>query len=104
MTDLPADTIIERLANLPPNTIVLYLFLFRDSVGNEFLPVDFLGRMAQVANAPIFGLWENLFGHGIVGGHLMSFRVQGKKAAELGQLVLMGEKPENIPVVYCLLA
>ncbi len=100
LTDLPADTILEKLAHLPPNTIVLYLFLFRDSVGNEFLPVDFLGRMAQVANAPIYGLWENLLGHGIVGGHLMSFRAQGKKAAELGWRVLRGEKPENIPIVY----
>jgi PAS domain-containing protein len=30
----------------------------------------------------------------------MSFRAQGQKAAELGRRVLMGEKPENIPVVY----
>jgi formate hydrogenlyase transcriptional activator len=30
----------------------------------------------------------------------MSFRSQGKRAAELGQRVLMGEKPENIPIVY----
>lgn len=100
LTDLSAETILARLANLPPNTIVLYLFLFRDSVGNEFLPVDFLGRMAQVANAPVYGLWENLLGHGIVGGHLMSFRAQGKKAAELGWRVLKGAKPENIPIVY----
>ena len=62
--------------------------------------MDFLGRMAQVANAPVYGLWENLLGHGIVGGHLMSFRAQGQKAAELGRRVLLGEKPENIPVVY----
>ena len=80
MTDLPAETILERVTNLPPNTIVLYLFLFRDSVGNEFLPVDFLSRMAQVANAPVYGLWENLLGHGIVGGHLMSFRTQEQES------------------------
>jgi formate hydrogenlyase transcriptional activator len=100
LTDLPADMILERLANLPPSTIILYLFLFRDSVGNEFLPLDFLVRMAQVANAPVYGLWENLLGSGIVGGHLMSFRAQGRKAAELGRRVLMGEKPETIPIVY----
>jgi GAF domain-containing protein/ABC-type uncharacterized transport system substrate-binding protein len=100
LTDLPADKILERLAHLPSSTIILYLFLFRDSVGNEFLPLHFLARMSQVANAPIFGLWENLLGSGIVGGHLMSFRAQGKKAAELGRRVLMGEKPDDIPIVY----
>lgn len=100
LTDLPADTILQRLANLPLQTIVLYLYLFRDSLGNEFLPQEFLGRVAQVANAPVYGLWENLLGQGIVGGHLMSFRAQGQKAGELGRRVLMGEKPENIPIVY----
>jgi formate hydrogenlyase transcriptional activator len=100
LTDLPADTILERLAKLPPHTIVLYLYLFRDSLGNEFLPQEFLGRVAQAASAPIYGLWENLMGHGIVGGHLMSFRAQGQKAGELGRRVLRGEKPENIPIAY----
>jgi ABC-type uncharacterized transport system substrate-binding protein len=100
LTELPAETILDRLSNLPSHTIVLYLCLFRDSVGNEFLPLNFLGHMAQAANGPIYGLWENLLGSGMVGGHLMSFRAQGQKAAELGRRVLMGEKPENIPVVY----
>ena len=48
----------------------------------------------------VYGLWENLLGHGIVGGHLISFRTQGRIAGELGRRVLMGEKPENIPIVY----
>jgi len=100
LTDLPADTLLEKLAHLPSQTIVLYLYFLRDSLGNEFLPREFLMRVAKAANAPVYGLWENLLGHGIVGGHLISFRTQGRIAGELGRRVLMGEKPENIPIVY----
>jgi two-component system sensor kinase FixL len=56
--------------------------------------------VAQAASAPVYGLWETLLGHGIVGGHLMSFKEEGRLAGELGRRVLNGEKPENIPIVY----
>lgn len=99
LTDLPLTEILQRVAKLPPHTIILYLCMFRDSAGNDFLPQNALALVAQAANAPIYGLWETLLGHGIVGGHLMSFEAQGIMAGKLGRRVLNGEKPENIPIV-----
>ena len=100
LIDLPMDQILNKVANLPPNTIVLFLMLFRDSSGNNFVPRDALTLVAQAANAPVYGLFEALLGHGIVGGHLVSHKAQGSMAGELGRRVLNGEKPENIPIVY----
>ena len=100
LTDLPMDQILAKVANLPPNTIVLYLSLFRDSSGNDFVPRNALELVSKAANVPVYGLWETLLGHGIVGGHLMSLKAQGSMAGELGRRVLNGEKPENIPIVY----
>jgi ABC-type uncharacterized transport system substrate-binding protein len=100
LTDLPLDQILTKVANLPPRTIVIYLCIYRDSGGNDFVPLDALARVSRAANAPVYGLWEALLGQGIVGGHLMSHKAQGRMAGELGLRVLNGEKPENIPIVY----
>ena len=80
--------------------MVIYLSLFRDSAGNDYLPREALARVTQAANAPVYALWENLLGLGIVGGHLMSFGAQGRTAGEIGRRVLNGEKPGEIPIVY----
>jgi PAS domain S-box-containing protein len=100
LTDLPMAEVLHRVSSLPPQTVVIYLTMLRDSTGQGFVPREALERVAQGANAPVYGLWENLLGHGIVGGHLMSFTEQGRLAGDIGRRVLNGEKPENIPIVY----
>jgi ABC-type uncharacterized transport system substrate-binding protein len=100
LTDLSLAEVFQRVSSLPPQTIIIYLSMFRDSTGQGFVPQKVLERVAQAANAPVYGLWENLLGHGIVGGHLMSFTEQGRLAGDMGRRVLNGEKPENIPIVY----
>jgi hypothetical protein len=99
LTDLPAAEIFKRLGNLPPRAIVLFLTLLRDSEGREFVPRDAAALVSQTAKAPVYGLWETLLGYGIVGGHLMSFRAQGRMAGEMGRRVLKGENPDDIPIV-----
>jgi hypothetical protein len=74
--------------------------MYRDSTGHVFVPRDALLDVARAANAPVYGLWENMLGQGMVGGHLMSFKAQGRMAGELGRRVLNGEKPGEIPIVY----
>jgi PAS domain S-box-containing protein len=100
LTDLPLAEVLQRLSSLPSQTLVIYLSILRDSTGQAFVPWEVPGRVAQAANAPVYGLWENLLGQGIVGGHLMSFKEQGRLAGEMGRRVLNGEKPEDIPVVW----
>jgi PAS domain S-box-containing protein len=100
LTDLSMAEILQRVSSLPPQTIIIYLSMFRDSTGYGFVPQEALERVAQAANAPVYALWENLLGHGIVGGQLMNFKAQGRVAGELGGRVLNGERPENIPMVY----
>ena len=100
LTDLPMADILQRLSSLPLQTLVIYLSMFRDSTGHDFTPFEALQSVAQAGKAPVYGLWETLLGYGIVGGHLMSFREQGRLAGEMGRRILNGEKTENIPIVY----
>jgi hypothetical protein len=100
LTDLPLPEILKQLEDLPPQTLIIFVQMFGDSTGHAFVPREALERVVQAAKAPVYGLWENLLGHGIVGGHLMSFKEQGRLAGEIGRRVLNGERPENIPIVW----
>jgi PAS domain S-box-containing protein len=99
LTDLSIAEILQRVSSLPPQTVVIYLCMLRDSTGHDFVPQEALERVAQAANATVYGLWENLLGHGIVGGHLMSFTEEGRLAGDIGRRVLDGERPQNIPII-----
>jgi hypothetical protein len=100
LTDLPMAEVLQRVSSLPLQTLVIYLSMFRDSTGYDYIPREALERVAQAAKAPVYALWETLLGHGIVGGHLMSFKEQGRVVGEMGRRILNGEKMEDIPIVY----
>ena len=99
LTDLSIEKIQERVAHLPPHTIILFATLARDGKGREFPSRDAVNLLAVAANAPIFGFWDTLLGEGIVGGSLISFQEQGRLAGELAARILNGEKAENLPPV-----
>lgn len=99
LSDLSLAALQERLAQLPPHTIVYYLTILRDGSGQEFVPRDVLKLLAKTANAPVYGLYDTLLGEGIVGGPLVNMQEQGRLAGELTARILNGEKPGQIPPV-----
>jgi len=100
LTDLEMPSLLERLKRLPRNTIILYTNITEDSAGTNFVPAtQSLPIVAAAANAPVFSMYDSLFGHGTVGGYLESYSTQGRVAGEMAVRILKGEKPENIPIV-----
>ena len=70
----------------------------RDRDGRESISSqDIVERISQAAPVPVFGLYDALLGHGIVGGCLAPVEEQGKRAGEIAVRVLRGESPANIP-------
>ena len=53
-------------------------------------------KLHEVANAPIFGLWVNQLGQGIVGGRLVDLEEYSRKAATAAARILHGESPGSI--------
>ncbi|MEJ2176129.1 MAG: ABC transporter substrate binding protein [bacterium] len=92
-----ADTLAAVRA-LPPDAVVLYVMMFRDGAGVPLVPRDVLERMAEVSNAPVFGVFETYLGHGIAAGSIASYMSQGRRAGELVARVLNGESPAAIGV------
>ena len=99
MADLEMNQLLERVRQLPEQTIVLYISYFRDAVGHKFINATrALPMIADAANAPLFGMSDTYLGHGIVGGDLMRFQEQGKVTARIVSELLEGKRAQDIPI------
>ena len=87
----------KRLATLPEHSVVYYLLVTEDGAGDKFHPLEFVNRVATVANRPTYSWVDSAMDHGIVGGDLY---VQVEAIRRIGQLalrVLHGERADSIP-------
>jgi PAS domain S-box-containing protein len=97
--DISLEEARSRLAKLPRDTIVLFTSMDRDGAGQPYITRDVVPVLSAASSAPIYGLSDGLIGFGIVGGAVVNFEDQGKQVAELGQRILQGEKPSDIPPI-----
>ncbi|MGO9017275.1 MAG: PAS domain S-box protein [Syntrophobacteraceae bacterium] len=87
---LSVEETLVRVANLPPQSIVIYWNVIMDKTGRTFTPTD-VGRMvAMTANAPVFCLYDTLLGLGMVGGSLQSYELGGTRTGNLALDILSG--------------
>ena len=98
---LPLAELTEAVNELPDDTVILYLSQLQDRTGSKtYVPVNTLRDLSTVTNAPIYGLWDTLLGHGVIGGRLMMVEEDGVRAGHMALRILRGEKPAGVPVVY----
>jgi signal transduction histidine kinase len=90
------ETLLERVAHLPPETIVIFVTVSGDNTGRSFMPAEVVEGLAKVATAPIYGPSETYLGRGIVGGYMDSFAVMGSGAADMALEILAGKDPNAI--------
>ena len=95
---LPMKDLLERVADLPPDSILYPLMLTQDRSGQRYLPFDQIERIAAAANVPVYAWGSPEMGRGVVGGSMYSPEHLAGPLAEVVIRVLGGEKPENIPV------
>jgi PAS domain S-box-containing protein len=90
---------LEKVAQLPPHTVVLFQLRPDDFTQPAVDPIDVLAAVAQLR--PTYSAWQGLaLGRGGVGG---AYRDLPKDAVLNGGIVarvLSGERPENIPIVH----
>jgi len=96
---MPLDELTEALHRLPRDSVILYLMVLEDRTGKSYVPASVTEALSSAANAPIYGLWDTLIGHGVVGGRMVRFETDGFLAAGMALRVLHGEAPSTVPVV-----
>src|SRR5439155_18697169 len=93
------DQILEKVAELPPNTVALFQLRPDDSTRPEHDPIDVLTAVAQ--RVPTYSAWPGLaLNHGGVGGAYRDLPKEAVLNGEIVARVLSGERPENIPIVH----
>lgn len=96
---LPLPQLMEKIPNVAPRTVVLMLPYDKDALGNDYTTREVVEKITSVCPAPVFGLYDTLLGHGIIGGSLIPIETQGRLAGQLAARVLQGEPPADIPLV-----
>jgi hypothetical protein len=96
LSGLPLGRLLEEVAHLPRDTIVLFLTVMRDGTGELFTPRDVAEKVATDSGAPTYSVFPSYFGRGIVGGYMNSFEAFGEQTAAIALRLLSGERPEHM--------
>jgi PAS domain S-box-containing protein len=100
LTDLPMSVLLERLRNLPANTIIYLTTIMQGSAGaNLIQATQAVPNIISATNAPVFVSSDIGVEAGAIGGDIESFASQGRIAAGMAVRILKGERPGDIPMV-----
>ncbi len=84
---------------LPPQTAILLARMYRDAVGEAFIPPQAAQLIAESANAPLYVLGAASVGGGAVGGSVTEASTHGKQVGELASRILYGSSSSRVPLV-----
>ncbi|MFO1306033.1 MAG: sensor histidine kinase [Burkholderiales bacterium] len=93
MNDLSLRQMQERVAQLPPRSAIFYGLMIVDAAGVPHERQDALAALYATANAPIFGIYEEEIGKGVVGGPYGSQKVTGAHMASAALVALNPASP-----------
>lgn len=98
--NLSFDEILYNVQDLDSNSIV-FMTTYSSDINNTVYDIDYvINEVCSLSNIPVYGLYDYALGHGIIGGKMLSGRLQGEKAAQIAIRILSGEKPSDIPILY----
>ena len=98
LNELSLAQMRERVASLPPHSAVLFGLLIVDAAGVPHERQDALVTLRAATSAPIFSIYENEIGHGVVGGPYSSQRKNGERIALATLVALDSTAPARTQV------
>ena len=96
--DLTLHEILQRCANLPPGSAIVYLNLMTDAEGGTYADERVLADLHATASAPLFGKHTVMLGHGVVGGRLVAIEDLARITADAAFRLLDGAPPGSLGV------
>jgi signal transduction histidine kinase len=99
LSGLTVADLEARLSHLPEHSAAYYVIVSSDPADVRPHPLNYIDRLAAVANAPTYSWVDSALGHGIVGGSLYSQRAAIERVGQLALRVLGGEAADSIPAI-----
>lgn len=91
----PMAELESRIAQLPPHTVVIYIAIYRDAAGNNFIPMLAFERLARRSNAPLFAVLSHWVGRGAVGDGRIDISSIGTQVGEMTVRILRANRPRR---------
>jgi len=89
-----------RLRTLPRHSAVFVVLVTQDGAGQNVQQIDYLSRIASIANAPTYSWVNAAVDAGLVGGSRRDQLAETKAIATLALRVLQGARADDIPVSW----
>ncbi len=93
------DKTLTQVGALGPESIILLLSFFKDGDGRTYSLEDAIGRIMEVAKAPVFTANDTRIKYGVLGGKVLTGFDQGRIAGEIMRKVLSGVPSDSIGIV-----
>jgi PAS domain S-box-containing protein len=95
---LSVEEVETKLKSLPPQSAVLFLSISTDGVGRRLLRTQYLGRVVEIAAAPVYSMSVPYLDTGTVGGVLVDQEAMARDTAEIIRSLLHGADVSHTPV------
>ncbi len=99
LSGLAMEELLQKISRLPKNSIVIYVSLLKDAKGVSYYGTESLKLLSEASSSPIYGDWDTLVGHGIVGGYVIDSKHNSSTLGQIALRILQGEDPDTIPIV-----
>jgi Signal transduction histidine kinase len=91
------DELFEIVEGLTNRTIILHANMTKVREGIAFRDHELVEMMAARTQAPIYGLYDESIGYGLVGGKVLNSEDHGIQIGNIAVRVLNGANPNDIP-------
>jgi signal transduction histidine kinase len=99
LTDLPLNELINRVKELPRDSLILYVWQrFGLEPEKTLQTFDVLEKIRQSTSIPIYGMGSRNVGYGLVGGYVQDSERNGLEIAEIVRRIFNNTRPQDIPV------
>lgn len=98
LVDFTLEELIAKVRAASGDSIFFFIPFYKDVGEGVYSAQDLLEVVWRETGVPLYGAWEFLLGHGLVGGKMVSGFAHGRTAAEMGLRLLAGESPAAIPI------
>jgi len=95
---LSLEATLQRVARLPPQSIIIFTQYNRDAEGRATLAYEVERRVAKAADAPVFGLYDFNLADGGIGGSVIGVKALGEQTGRLALDLMNGKLQLTRPV------
>lgn len=107
-SELTSGELIDRLSDIPENTILIYIVMTEDASGRQYTSLQSVNLISTYSRVPAIRMVSGGIDYGLLGGNIVSMELSGQIAAEMANEIVHGKNPAEYtsiidsPNIYCI--